>query len=539
MPILATRKFAITSDFFGVKEDIPSVKMSNIFMPGSNNTFLQYGMVRAMPGRQDSFLDGNDDKTQTPDANPIIRYWRHISAAGIEYEFVFTKDNVYRWNATTKDYTLYFAGSECTLWDTVSFNKLVVITNGVDKIQFWDEDTPGTIFADLGTLGSGLDTDGGNTFVTAAKYLHVHENYLHLGYTTEGGASFPFRRRWCGFGNETEWQSTGGTTDAGYYDHLAGKGVLKGFGSYTYQQANILVVFKTESILPVWLVQSREVWNSGEAENTGLLTTHSVVNDKEGNLYYIANDYTIRQYLKGEISQSIDPTVKGINQTLESNIEAHFIDILKQIWWSVPSNAASTGNDKILVYNLKNPGVWHFCDFDIRAFGRYSSQESYTIDGLDAISDTIDGLDAVLAYIDYVAALSGFPLDLGSDYDGYTYNLHNSDNDKGVAFERSFELVTDLSNKRSLYEFKRIFNFRPLAKAQPVEGNELTFSFKEDGEANYENVGVLSLAATSEYIEDDFGDIDQRAKHFRIKGTATNSFDFIGAFFEFDFDGDA
>ncbi len=538
MPILATRKFAITSDFFGVKEDIPSVKMSNIFQPGSNNTFLQYGMVRAMPGRQDSFLDGNDDKTQTPDTNPIIRYHRHISAAGIEYEFVFTKDNVYRWNATTKDYTLYFNGSECTLWDTASFNGKIISTNGVDKIQIWDEDTPGTIFVDLGTLGSGLDTDGGNTFVTTCKYLHVHENYLHLGYTTEGGASFPFRRRWCGFGNETEWQSTGGSTDAGSYDHLAGAGVLKGFGSYTYQQANILVVFKTESLHPVWLVQSREVWNSGEAENTGLLATHSVVNDKEGNLYFIAKDYTIRQYLKGEISQSIDPTVKGINQTLESNIEAHFIDVYKQIWWSIPSTAASTGNDKILVYNLNYPGVWHFCDFDIRAFGRYSSQISYTIDGLDAISDTIDGLDAVLPYIDFVSQLSGFPLDLGSDYSGFTYNLHNSDNDKGVAFERNGIISTDLSNKQSLYEFKRIMNFRPLAKAQPIE-NELTFSFKEDGEANYENVGTLSLNATSENVEDDFGDIDQRAKHFLIKFTAMNRFDLIGIFFEFDFDGDA
>ncbi|MHC4744330.1 MAG: hypothetical protein ACYS8Z_20640 [Planctomycetota bacterium] len=537
MPILSTRKFAITSDFYGVREDIPSVKMQNVFLEGSNNTFLQYGMVRGMPGRQDQFLDGSDAKTVTPDGNPIIRYHRHVSAAGIEYEFAFTKDYVYRWNSTTKVYSIYFTcGSSCTLWDSVSFHGKVVITNGIDKIQVWDEDTPGTVFAALGS-SSGLDTDGGTTYVTTAKYLWKHENYLHLGYTTEGGTSYPFRWRWCGYGNEEAWQSTGGTTDAGYKDVLSGAGVMKGFGDYTFQGADIMVVFKTESLHPTWLTSGREVWHVGEAENVGLLATHSVVNDKEGNLYFIANDYTIRQYLRGVISGSIDKSVKGINQDYEANIEAKFIDQYKHIWWSIPSNAASTGNDKIFVYNL-NYEIWHFCDFDIRAFGSYSSQTSYTIDGLDAIADTIDGLDAVLAYIDYVEALSGFPLDLGSDYSGYTYALHNSDNDKGNALSRDFVISTDLYNKRSLYEYKRIMSMRPQAKAQPTE-NTLTFSVKEDGEANYENVGTMELNGTGEYIEDDFGDIDQRAKHFLIKVSATNRFDFIGLFFEYVFDGDA
>lgn len=297
-----------------------------------------------------------------------------------------------------------------------------------------------------------------------------------------------------------------------------------------------MVIFKTESLHPVWLTIGREVWTIGQAEKVGLLATHSVINDKEGNLYFIANDYTVRQYLRGDISKSIAPTVKGINQSLSDDIEATFIDVYNHIWWSIPSGAESTGNDKIIVWNL-NYGIWHFCDFDIRAFGSYSTQTSYTIDGLDAIADTIDGLDAVLPYIDYVSALVGFPLDLGSDYDGYTYALHASDNDKGDAFTRDGIISTDFTNKQSLYEFKRIMNVRPLAKAQPTT-NTLTFSVKEDGEPNYENIGTLSLNGDSENVEDDFGDVDQRAKHFLIKFTATNRFDLIGIFFEYDWDGD-
>lgn len=536
MPILTTQKFAITSDFFGVKEDVPSVKMRHVFMPGSNNTFLRYGAVVTMPGRQDQFLDGNGDKTQTTDGNPIIRYHRHVSAAGVEYDFAFTKDHVYKWNSTTEAYSTFFTcSSSCTLWDSVSFHGKIIITNNVDIIQFWDETTPGTVFAELGSA-SGLDLYDETTYLTKAKYLRVHENYVHLGYTTEAGVSYPLRWRWCSFGDEEDWVSTGGTSDAGYRDILPGAGVLKGFGSYTFSNASILVIFKTESFVSAWLTTGREVWTVSQAENVGLLATHSTVNDKEGNLFFVAKDFTIRQYLHGDISRSIAETVKGINQSLSDDIESMYIDVYNQIWWSVPSGAESTGNDKILLLNL-DYGIWHFCGFDIRAFGGYATQTSYTIDGLDEISATIDGLDAVLPYIDYVSAIVGFALNLGSDYAGYTYTLHESETDKGSAFTRDFIISTDFTNKRSLYEYKRIMNMRPLAKAQSTP-NTLTFSVKEDGEANYENVGTLELNGTAENVEDDFGDIDQRAKHFLVKGTATNRFEFIGLFFEYDFDGD-
>jgi len=530
-----SQKFGIISDILGDREDVPTVKMSNVFMPESENVFLQYGMLRAMPGRADSFLDSNGDKTVTPDENTIIHYHRHVSAAGIEYVFAFTSDHVYRWDQTNKVYTtLFTCGSSCTLWCSGSIDQKVVITNGVDKVQYWDETTPGSSFAPLDS-SSGLDLDGGTTYLTAAKYLIAHENYLFFGYTTEGGTSYPFRIRWCSLGDITDYDETG-DGDTGAKDFKKGSDAIKGFGTYTYGGANILVAFKEESIYAVWLTEGPSVWNTSHAEgHIGLLATHSVVNDKDGHLYYIASDYTIRKFGVGIISQFKDPTIRGINSDYQDYIESAFIDTFNQIWWSIPSSAASTGNDKIVAYNL-NYMIWHNYTFAICAFGKFSSQTSYTIDGLDDLASTIDGLDEALEYIDYVEAISGFPLDLGSDYSGYTYALHNSEDDMGSSLSRKGVLSTDLSDKRSLIDFKRISLIRVLLKGQQTE-NTVALSIKRDSEDNWQSLGTISLNSTSDIITEDLS-ADHRARHFLLKIEASNRFDFIGVFFDFEWDND-
>jgi len=534
--ISAPQKFAILSDIYGERKDVPTVKMSHAFMPASKNVFLQYGMVRTMPGRADSFLDDDGNKTQTPDGNPIIRYHRHISVAGIEYEFAFTKDHIYYWNSTNKDYTLYHTcASSCTLWDSVSGDGKVIATNGIDKVLVWDETTPGTIFAPLGSE-SGLDLDGGTTYLTTAKYCIIFESYLWLGFTTEGGETFSKRCRWSTYEDFADFDETG-TGGTGVKDFIDGSDCIKGFGKYTYQGAKILVIFKDESVYQAYLVEGQEIWNTGGTEGSmGLLATHSVVNDKEGNLYYVASDYTIRKFLSGEISKFLDPVIKGININYEDYIEAVFINLYNQIWWSIPSSASSSGNDKIISYNLEY-GIWNTYDFAIRAFGRYSAQGSYTIDELDNYVDTIDDIDSVLSYIDYVEQMEGYPLDLGSDYSGYTYALHNSETDMGSDMEHEFVLSTDLNEKKTVSDYKRFNLVRPMLKAQQSD-NSIVFSVKTEIDENYTNIGDMSIQSNLDIIEENLS-CDIRGKHFLFRGYSTNRFDFIGLFFpEFEFDGD-
>ena len=47
---ITEQKFSVVSDLLGDREDIANVKMPNAYMPESAGTFLQYGMLRTMPG---------------------------------------------------------------------------------------------------------------------------------------------------------------------------------------------------------------------------------------------------------------------------------------------------------------------------------------------------------------------------------------------------------------------------------------------------------------------------------------------------------
>lgn len=530
---LKAQRFGIISDILGVAEDVPTVKISTAFSPSASGMFLQYGLARTMPGAAATFLDNAGDAVQTPDENPIIHFWYHTSAAGIEYVFVYTKAHAYIWNDTTKTYTtLHTCASDCTLWDTVSIDGRIISTNNIDKVQVWLESTPGTAFAPLGSA-SGLDL-GDGTYITKAKYLNTCENYLWLLGTTEGGVAYPRRGRWSSYGNVIDFDPTG-TGDTRYRDFLEGSDIIKGSGKYTYKGVDVLVIFKGLSTFLAWLVESDDVWNMTRAEgNVGLLATHSVANDRDGHLYYMGSDYTVRKLHHGKISQRIDKTIKGLSVTYEDNIEATFIDQYNQIFWSIPSSAGSTGNDKVVAYNI-DFNNWHTYPFTIRAFGQWSQQTSYTIDGLDAISETIDGLDADLEQIDWVASLAGFPLELGSDYSGYAYNLHQSEENMGSAVTRNFVLATHLSEGMSLPHFKRVFRIQIYLMSRSTE-ETVAVSVKEDNAAAWTSLGDVSFQGTAEIISDELV-VDLRAEHFLFKFESTALFDFVAVFFEFSYDG--
>ena len=534
---LQEQQFGVMEDIRGVAKDVPTVKLSTAFAPESSGTFLQDGKVRCMPGAAATFLDGSDDAVQTTDGNPIIHFWRHIAASGTEYVFVYTKAHVYIWNDTTKVYTTMFTcDSDCTTWSVVSIDGRVISTNNVDKVQVWLESTPGTVFAPLGTA-SGLDL-GAGSYITKARYLAVCENYLWVLGPTEAGTDYPRRGRWSSYGNVTNFDVTA-TGDTSYKDFLQGSDIIKGAGNYTYGGADVLVIFKEHSTHLAWLVESDDVWNMVAAEGAvGLLATHSVVNDKEGNVYYAASDYTIRKLHHGPISKPrINKTIKGISITHQANIVAAYIDQYNHLWWSIPSTSGSTGNDKVIAYNLDYPGVWHEYPFAIRAFGHWSQQTSYTIDGLDAIADTIDGLDAAMSQIDWVSSLVGYPLELGSDYSGYAYNLHQSTQDMGSDLTRELVLSVQMTRGISLQQFKRCYRVDVWTESRAT-AQTISVHVKKDNEASWTSIGSIDIQGTATIVNNNVvPNPDMRARHFLFKFSSTALFDWIGALFDYSLDG--
>lgn len=533
---ITEQKFGVLSDFIGEREDVPTLKIPNVYHPSSPGCFLQYGMVRTMPGcNGGAFIDTNHVKVQVPDGNPVIHHERHVSGAGVEYVFQYTKAHVYLWDQSTRTYTTMFTTSaDCTLWDSVSLDGKVISTNGIDLVQVWSETTPGTVFAAFDTAG-GIDIDGVGGLLTRAKYLAAYEGNLVLGALTEGGAFFGRRIRISTNNDITDF-NVNGTGDTFVKDLNEGSDLIKGFGNYTFLESRILVVFKEESVYRLWLVQSLSVYNIKKTEGeVGLQATHSVINDQDGNLYYLADDFTIRKFLFGVVSQAKAVTIRAMNVTVVEDVEAVFMRPYNQLWWSIPSTAGSSELDAVIVLNL-DYNVWHQYPFAIRSFGRWSQQESLTIDGLDVLSTTIDGLDAQLPSIDFIEGTVGFKLDLASDYSGFTYVAHASETDKGEPVTRSFIISVDLTNKRSLNFFKRVSRSFAYFAARSSTGT-LTQSVKRDTEKNFNVLGEFSLEANSDFVGIHLpGDI--RAKHFLYKVEGTILFDFLGMFWTFEFDGE-
>ena len=544
-------QFSIMDIQKGVRQDMTTIKLSKAFSPDSENVYLTQGKAKRMKGRTKEFTSSGT-LVATPDGNPIIRYHLHNDVRnGIEYIFIFTKKNIYRWIEGSSAYssTYYTSPADVELWDTVSWDDKIIATSDKDFVQVWSDGgsagSADTSFADLDTADSGLDLDGGTTFLTRAKYVTVYENFLFLGHTTEGGTLFKERRRHSSQGDPTDFDETGaGNTGA---KDFIGRGEVKGFGIYTANGANILITFMNDgnsgSIQTSWLTADDLVFENNEVNNTiGLLATHSVVNDKSGNVYYYATDYTIRRLFDpNTLSDAVEDTVKNINLTLQDNIEAAFIDEFNWLAWSIPESDSSTGNDRLIYFDinesLKNAiPIWYRGSWPVRAFGSWTRQTTLTIDGLDDIADSIDTIP--LDSIDSTSARAGFPFDLASDYSGNTYALHQSNADAGEAFTGTLVIVTDFSDKGTPIIFKRIVDgITHIYNAESTNDLTVIHSYKLDEDANWQGSDSLNMEGTGEFVYG-FIPYDLRSRLFKFRLQATNRFEWSGLIVnDFIFDG--
>ncbi len=543
--------FAIMDVQKGVRQDMTTIKLAKAFSPESENVYMTKGKVKRMKGRATEFTNASVQQA-VPDGFPIIHYHLHNDVRNdIEYIFVFTKSHIYRWNTESDSFVLFYTSptADVELWDTVDFDDKIIATSNKDLVQVWSDGGTGgsadVAFADLDSA-SGLDLDGAGTFLTRAKYVTVYENYLHLGYTTEdSGTIFKDRRRHSAQGDPTDFDETG-VSGTGAKDFI-GRGEVKGFAIYTANAANLLITFTKDgvkgSIQTSWLTTDELVFENNEVNSSiGLLATHSVVNDDDGNVYYWATDYTIRKLFDPNVlSNALEDLVGGINQTLQDNIEASFIDEFNWLAWSLPESDSSTGNDRVIYYDLNETrkngiDIWYRASWTVRAFGSWTRQETLSIDGLDALYSTIDTIG--LETIDSVAQRAGFPLDLVSDYSGNSFTLHQAENDAGSDFTGTLIIVTDFSEKGSPIIFKRVVEgISHIYNAESTDNFTVTHSYKQDDDGDWQGSDSLNLEGTGEFVYK-FIPYDLRSRLFKFRQQATNKFEWNGLVInQFIFDG--
>jgi hypothetical protein len=125
-------------------------------------------------------------------------------------------------------------------------------------------------------------------------------------------------------------------------------------------------------------------------------------------------------------------------------------------------------------------------------------------------------------------------IDICSDANGYTYDLHGGYTDNGSSYNSYFVLTTDLADKTALPYFKRILQI--YCYVRPESSGTLALSVKKDNESSFNSLGSISLVGSEDILRVRLA-VDIRARHFLIRVSETTNFRFVGMEFEYKYAG--
>ena len=523
------QKYGIFSPTMGLKEDFPSILLHEANMPDNQNAHVRWGEVHACKMRNVALarvlISGAS-------YNPILKYHWFKKTDGNNYLFAFTKDEIYKWSGSawiTWSSGVGVGGEDdlsavATHWSVATYGNKVIATNGINVVLVGDD---GTQFTELGFEDGGIVYAVGK-YCSNAQWLAVFENYLILGNVTDDGTVYPQRIRWCDISDQTTWDSG----DADYAD-LGGADHITGFGQYR----DFLIIFKDSSYHRLWLATNELIFGTAVmSREIGCQAGDSIVNAKNGDLYFMASDKTIREIQFGEVSQAIDPSLKNMPDSLISRIAGASILPYGELWWSVPDGPGAANNNRVLTYK-PDTKTWGDRDIEVSAFGNWNAltAAAFTWDTLYPTYKTWN--EWGWEHWDTIEGLVGFEEDIGSDYSGYSYTLHNSTLDNGTAFTSFFVLSTDLAEKKAISTYKRLISMKLYFRKQ-MNGT-VAVTYKRDTESAWQTLSTVNLDdQSSNAIQTITVPCDIRAMNYQFKFSATQPYNFLGVAFSYVMVGD-
>lgn len=526
------KNFDIFSPVLGLKEDQPGITLPAAFMTDNRNVLLRNGVVSRV-SKPAGELNNASGEVQTTDTFPVIKYHYFEKSDGNNYLLAFTKAHIYHWNTSTHawvDVSLA-AGltATATHWSVCTFNNTVIATNGLDKVLEWSGTGAFTVL----DHASGLEIITSTTYLTTARYVVNFENHLILGGVTVGGTFYASDIYWCSIGDKDDWSSTGSGSAT-----IEGPDSISGFGLF----GNFLIIFKERSIQRMWLTSDPTlIFNAATMSRTvGTGSPDSIVPGESGELYFFANDFTVRAIvgLTSEfpiVSKSIVKTLETVPNTYLYDIRAKYTKRYRQLIFSLVTGTDATANNTVLIYA---EGAWTRHDMTVTAFGEYErSNDTYTIDTIPTYYPTIDSIE--WETIDGVDRVNGYRTDLISDASGYTYTMFGSETVDGSDYEGYFSIGTDFSLDKRRHNAGQINDlYKRLLMLRVYFGSgrkgDVTLSIQKDFSGNWDEAGTVDLTEKSGNI--DYWDVpvDFRAKHFQLKVACSDPFTFIGATFKYN-----
>lgn len=462
-------------------------------------------------------------------ATRVLAYHRYIKeSTGTEHLLLGTACHILLWNETNRRLSVKFTcGTPGSVldWSFATFQDCVYATNNVDYVQKWDSHA--SIDNNFENLGgeSGVQVTTAGAYLQKAKAVFASEGFLWFGCTTESGTYCPRRVRYSDANADAFNED--GEGDAGHKDLDDECGPVVGFASV---QSYVFIAAR-DRMVRAWLTETDVPWYFvTERVRAGCLAPHTLVNDRDGRLYWLASDMTIRELESGSpvTSPHAAATLKKLNADAIGGACAVYYEDIDRLLFAVPTVESDTNDLLIEIDPASQSVVYH--DIPVAAFGLYSRQSVYTWDTLPY--DTYDEWGAAWLVWDAVANTVGFSLTIVADYDGYSYEFDQSDQDAGQTLSRTLVFETGLLEpQKHLAMFKRITQGIDLFFKRHME-TEITVYAKTDGCRDWRLVGTSDLqgdGVEAEYVAIHL-DADLRAKHFTFKIVADGYFEFVGMY---------
>jgi len=274
-----------------------------------------------------------------------------------------------------------YSGSE--LWSGVQWKDSFFMSNFNDPIQEFPMAGLPAQFNDL----VGTDTPPPN-----ARYLAVVRDFLFAANVADADGVNPMRVRWSGF-NAPHWW-TPGVNQSDFQD-LPSNGFIRGLVGTDYG-----VVFQERAITRFDNVGSQTIFDVNVAERErGTNVPASIIpfgNNLIGYLgrdgFYVFDGSRSHQIGDGKVDKTF---YRGLDQANILRMSGAVDTINQILMWTYPGPGSINGSpNRVLLYNYSEAPSktrWSSAEVDIDRVTQFLS-ESYTLEGLDAVSPTLEGL---------------------------------------------------------------------------------------------------------------------------------------------------
>lgn len=458
----------------------------------------------------------------------VLAYHRYVKdATGAEYLLVATPCHLLLWNDPARTFTVKFTcgtPGSVVRWSLVTHLDCVYATNNVDKVLKWNSaGSIDNVFEALGSSSGVLVATG--SYLTAAKCLFSYQGYLWVGGTTEDGNAFPRRVRYSDANADTFNVDEAG--DAGDKDLDDVCGFVTGFASIQ----SYVIIASEHRMTRAWLTETDIPWYfNTERVRAGCRAPNTLVNDRDGRLYWLADDMTIRELDSGTpiTTPHAAQTVRHLNAEAIVFACAIYYEQMNRLLFAVPG-ADSTQNDLLIEIDPDSYSVVYH-DIPVAVFGTYTRQSVYTWDTLPY--DTYDEWGAAWLIWDATANTAGFPLVLAADHDGYGYEFDQSDTDAGQTMSRELVFEAGLVEPDKYLPLYKRANEGLDLFFERHEETEIELYVKTDGGPDWQWIGTSGLQGDGQEKETVaiHLDADLRARHFTFKIVADGYFEFVGLY---------